>query len=221
MNLKVRSFTLKSIVSVCLAMAFAASLNAQAPAQSQPGKVAVIYFQGAIVGTKDGQKAAAELDSKAGPKRKELEGKQNDVNALQDQLNKGQNTLSDAAKNELYKNIELKKKALQRDFEDAKEDFDQEQQKVLQQLAQKMNAVIERYARDHGYTLVVDVSSQQSPILYASPTIDITKDIIELYDQAAPAMTNPAPAKPPATGLGAPKPVTPAKPPATKPPGSN
>jgi outer membrane protein len=201
--------------------ALAASVNIQA--QSQPGKVAVIYFQGAIVGTKDGQKAATELDAKAGPKRKELELKQNEVNSLQDQLTKGQNTLSDAAKNEIYKNVEIKKKSLQRDYEDAKEDFDQEQQKVLQQLAQKMTAVIERYARDHGFSLVVDVSSQQSPVLYASPTIDITKDIIELYDQSAPAMTNPSPAKPTssAPGLTAPKPATPAKPPATKPPGSN
>jgi outer membrane protein len=185
----------------------------------QAGKVAVIYFQGAIVGTKDGQKAAGELEAKATPKRKELELKQNDLNALQDQLTKGQNTLSDAAKNELYKNIELKKKALQRDFEDTKEDIDQEQQKLLQQLAQKMTAVIERYSRDHGYSLVVDVSSPQSPVLYASPTVDITKDIIELYDQSSSAMTNPAPAKP--AGLAAPKPATPAKPPATKPPGSN
>jgi outer membrane protein len=223
MNSKVRSFTVKSIVSVCLALASAASASAQTPSQTAgqpPTKVAVIYFQGAIVGTKDGQKAAADLDSKAGPKRKELELKQNDVNSLQDQYNKGQNTLSDAAKNELLKNIEFKKKALQRDFEDAKEDFDQEQQKLLQQLAQKMTAVIERYAHDHGYTLVVDVSSPQSPVLFASTSIDITKDIIDLYDQSSAAMSNPAPAKP-ASSLAAPKPATPAKPPATKPPGSN
>ncbi len=215
---------MKSIVSVCLGLALVASVSAQTASQptGQPGKVAVIYFQGAIVGTKDGQKAAAELESKATPKRKELELKQNDLNTLQDQLTKGQNTLSDAAKNELYKTIEIKKKALQRDFEDTKEDIDQEQQKLLQQLAQKMTAVIERYSRDHGYALVVDVSSPQSPVLYASPTVDITKDIIDLYDQSSSAMTNPAPAKPASTpGLAAPKPATPAKPPATKPPGSN
>ena len=208
---------MKHTVLACLVLA-AASVNIQA--QSQPGKVAVIYFQGAIVGTKDGQKAVTELDAKAAPRKKELEQKQSDVNALQEQLTKGQNTLSDASKAELYKNIELKKKALTRDYEDAKEDIDQEQQKLLQQLAQKMNAVIQRYAQDHGFSLVVDVSSQQSPVIYASPTIDITKEIIELYDQSAPAMTNAAPAKPSATGLGA-KPATPAKPPATKPPGSH
>jgi outer membrane protein len=217
---KVRSFTVKSILSTCLALALAASVCAQTP--SQPGKVAVIYFQGAIAGTKDGQKASADLDAKAGPKRKELEQKQNEISTLQDQLTKGQNTLSEAAKNELYRNIESKKKTLQREFDDTKDEFDQEQQKVVQQLAQKMVAVIERYARDHGFIMVVDVSSPQTPVLYASPTIDITKEIIELYDQSSPAMTNPSSAKPSATpGQPAPKPATPAKPPATKPPGSN
>ena len=49
--------------------------------------------------------------------------------------------------------------------------------------AQKILAVIEKYARDNGYTMVVDVSSPQTPVLYASPSIDITKEIIELYDK--------------------------------------
>ena len=109
---------MKSIVFTCLGLALA-SVSAQTASQpaGPAGKVAVIYFQGAIVGTKDGQKAAAELDSKAAPKRKELEVKQNEMNTLQDQFNKGQNTLSEAAKNELYKNIELKKKAYQREMQ--------------------------------------------------------------------------------------------------------
>jgi len=205
-------------VSVALAIAASGTILAQA----QPGKVAVIYFQGAIVGTKDGQKASADLDAKAAPRRKEFEQKQNEVNALQDQLTKGQNTLSEAAKNELYRNIESKKKLLQRELEDAKEEFDGEQNKLIQQIAQKMTAVIERYSRDHGFSLVVDVSNPQSPVLYASPTVDITKDIIELYDQAAPSMTNPAPAKPGTPTAPGAKPTAPAaKPPATKPPGSN
>jgi outer membrane protein len=205
-----------------LGLALVVSLSAQTVSQptGQPGKVAVIYFQGAIVGTKDGQKAAAELEAKATPKQKELQQKQNELAVLQDQLTKGQNTLSDAAKAEIYRSIEIKKKSYERDLEDTKADIDQEQQKLLQQLAQKMTAVIERYSRDHGYSLVVDVSSPQSPVLYASPTVDITKDIIELYDQSSSAMTNPSPAKPAST-LAAPKPATPAKPPATKPPGSN
>jgi outer membrane protein len=175
-------------------LVLAATLGAQT--QSPPNKIAVIAIQQAIVATKDGQKAASELDSKAGPKKKELEQKQSDINSLQDQLSKGQNTLSEATKSDIYKNIESKKKSLQRDFEDAQAEMDQEQQKILQQLGQRMMAVIERYARDNGYTMVVDVSNPQTPILYAAPSIDITKEIIELYDKSTAQLSAPKPAAP-------------------------
>ena len=206
---------MKSKVFVWPVLALALTLTAQA----QQGKFAVINIQGAIISTKDGQKAAAELNAKTAPKKKELEQKQNDINSLQDQLNKGSNTLSETAKNDLYKNIEAKKKNLQREVEDAQADLEADQQKLLQQLGQKILAVIEKYSRDNGYTLVVDVSSPQTPVLWASPSIDITKEIIELYDKnvvssnAAPATSAPAPKAPAAPATATPKP------PAAKPAG--
>ncbi len=199
----------KVLVSLAAALAFV--LGAQA--QSQPGKIAVIYLQGAIGNTKDGQKAVSELEAKTAPKKKEIDQKQSAIASLQDQLTKGANTMSDTAKNDLYKNIENKKKSLQRDIEDAQAELDQDQQKILQQIGAKMQAVIERYAHDHGYVLVVDVSSPQSPVFYASPSIDITKEIIELYDQSTAALNGPAPApktNAPATSTPPPpKPATP------------
>jgi Skp family chaperone for outer membrane proteins len=94
-----RSRTVKSKLFLWPVLALAVTLTAQA----QQGKFAVINIQGAIISTKDGQKAAAELNAKTAPKKKELEQKQNEINSLQDQLNKGSNTLSDTAKNDLYK----------------------------------------------------------------------------------------------------------------------
>src|SRR5271155_2291928 len=208
MIFELRSFIVKKLF-VWPVLALAVTLTAQA----QQGKFAIINIQGAIISTKDGQKAAAELQQKMAPKKKELEQKQNDINALQDQLNKGQNTLSDTAKNDLYKNIESKKKSLQREMEDAQADLEADQQKLLSQLGQKILAVIERYSRDNGFTMVIDVGSQNTPVIYASPSIDITKEIIELYDKStASAGGTPTPAAPkPAAPAAAPKPA-PAKP---------
>ena len=215
---------MKSKLSAGLVLVFAAAFLAQA---QTAGKVAVINIQGAIISTKDGQRAASELDAKTQPKKKELEGKQNEINSLQDQFNKGQNTLSDSTKNDLYKNIEAKKKLLQRDVEDAQAELEQDQQKILQQLGQKMMAVIERYAKDNGFTMVVDVSNPQTPVLYASPSIDITKEIVELYDKSAVSAPAAAPkaAAPAGSGTAAPAaprppaaavPAAPPKPPAGK-----
>jgi outer membrane protein len=193
----------KNKIFVLPLLALGVALSALA--QGAPSKVGVINIQGAIVTTKDGQKAASELETRSAPKRKELETKQNEITQLKDQLQKGQNTLSEATKAELYKNIDAKTKILNRDVEDAQAEFDQDQQKILQQLGQKMMAVIDKYAKDNGYTLILDVSSPQTPVLYASNTIDVTKDIIDLYDKntagattAAPAPTaaKPAPATP-------------------------
>jgi outer membrane protein len=195
-----------------LALALAMTLAAQA----QTGKVAVINVQGAIITTKDGQLAAKKLNDQTAPKKRELEQKQNEINSLQDQLNKGQNTLSETAKNDLYKNIESKKKSLQREVEDAQADLEAEQNKVLGQLSQKILAVIERYARDNGYTMVVDVGNQNTPVVYASPSIDITKEVIELYDKSTASTSAPAPTT---SAPAAPKPAAPAAPkPAPKPP---
>ena len=217
MILKVRSFTVKRQVLYLPAVVLAA---ATAFAQA-PGKVGVINIQGALVSTKDGQKAAAELESKATPRRKELESKQNEINSLKDQLQKGSNTLSDQTKQNLYRDIDGKTTKLNRDVQDAEAEWNEEQQKVLQQLGQKMMVVIDKYARDNGYTLILDVSSPQTPVLYASNTIDVTKDIIELYDKNATptGATTSGPATPapkPPAATSAPKPGTPAKPPTPK-----
>jgi outer membrane protein len=184
-----------------------------APAQTSPlqTKVGIIHIQNAIISTKDGQKAAAELQSKFAPKKAELEKKQALVAQLQDQLRKGANTMSDDAKEKLMREIDKNSKSLSRETEDDQAELDQEQNKIMQELGQRMMAVIDKYAKDHGFSLILDVSSPQTPVLYASNSIDITQDIIALYDKNPPAaITSAAPASTPAPPADA-KPAPPKK----------
>lgn len=180
-------------------------------ANAQPSnKVGVISVQGAIVGTKDGQKASQELDAKFAPRKKDFDGRQNEIASLQDQFNKGGSVLSEDKRNQLARDIDEKKKRLERDMQDAQEELQGEQQRLLQSLGQRMMAVIEKYAKDNNYTMILDVSNPNTPVLYASSAVDITQDIVSLYDK------NPTPAGGAAT---APAPATPAaKPPASRPP---
>ena len=184
-----------SLVSAAALLCLSAGLYAQAPS-----KVGVISIQGAIVGTKDGQKASGELDAKFAPKKKEFDSRQSEIAQLQDQLSKGGSVMAEDKRNQMARDIDEKKKRLERDMQDAEEDLRGEQQKLLQGLGQRMMAVIEKYAKDNGYTLVLDVSNPQTPVLYASSTIDITQDIVGLYDKSStnggPAMPTAAPAKP-------------------------
>ncbi len=181
-------------------------------AQSPGTKTAVINFQGALIGTKDGQKAAQQLESKFVPKRKELNDRQAEITSLNDQLRKGSNTMSQEAQAQLEREIQSKNTRLQRDEQDASDEWNAAQQQLLQGLGQRMLAVITKYAKDNGYSVVMDNSNPNGPILYSSTAIDITQDIITLYDKTS---TNGGPTEvpqAPTSSPGTPKPATP-KPP--------
>jgi outer membrane protein len=182
-----------------------------AAAQSPAQKVGVINIQEAIVQTKDGLKARSDLAAKFGPTQKDLQDKQAKLAAMQDQYRKGVNTLSDEAKVKLQRDIDASNTALKRQTEDANAEVQDSERKIMDELGGKMMAVLNKYASDNGYVLVIDVSNPQTPVLFASNTIDITREVIALYDKnsggaAAPsaAAPKPAAARPPAA---APKPA--------------
>jgi len=203
----------KNIVIAALAFGAAPAVFAQTP---PPSKIGVIHVQEALISTKEGQKAAAELQAKFAPKKSELEKKQGDITSLQDQLRKGSATMSEDAKNKLVRDIDSKTTSLKRDSEDFDADVQEQEGKVMQELGAKMMKVLDKYAADNGFAVILDVSNPQTGVLWRATAADITADIIALYDKAnvgtGAAAPSAAPAKSPATG-GAPA-RTPAAPPA-------
>lgn len=196
----------KSIyVLPALALATAAIVHAQAAA---PNKVGIIQLQQAILSTKDGQKAVNDLRARFEPKRAELEKKQANIASMQDQLRKGTATMSEEAKNKLVRDIDQATKSLNRDTEDAQAEVEQAENKIMQELGGRIMAVVDKYAKDNGYSLIIDVSNPQAPVVFAASSIDITREVIDLYDKSAPAATTSTPAAPAAPA--APKPAAPA-----------
>lgn len=187
-------------------------------AWAQTQKIAVIDMQSALLGTKDGQKAAAELKAKFAPKEQDLSKKQQEIQSKTDQLRKTENTISEEAKAKQQADIAALTRNLQRDSQDANQDLQEEQQRILGDLSQKMNQVMGKYAQDKQLTMIFDVSGQPNNVLFASSTIDITRDIIGLYDSAAPVTPSAPPAKAPAATGSAPAPAAPKRPATTTPP---
>jgi len=159
---------------------FCACLNL--PAQTVV-KLAVIDYQGAIAATQDGKKAGQELDAKVAPKNKEFQNRQSEIAQLQDQLPKGGSVMAEDKRNQLARDIDERKRRLERDMQDAEDDVRGEQQKLLSNLSQRMSAVIEKYAKDNGFTLILDANNQGGLVLWSSPSIDITREIVSLYDK--------------------------------------
>ena len=86
--------------------------------------------------------------------------------------------------------------------EDLKTDGNQDVQQMYNALASKVFDVMSTYAAQKGFTMVLDMGQQQGTVLYADPSLDITKPVIEAYNTKSGV-----PAPPPALP-SAPKPAT-------------
>jgi outer membrane protein len=222
------------VLAVIMTSGFALSAAAQTPAEpavaapsaapsaaptasapAGPPKIAVIAFQVAVGQTNEFQRNFADLQKKYDPKRQQLKGQSDEVDNLTKQLQAQGDKLSDGERATRAKSIDDKKKQLERAAEDAQNDFQNEMQEMYTGLASKVYDVLSGYAQQHGYTLVLDVAQQQTPVLYAVDSTNITKPIIDAYNLKSGV---PAPPTPP-VGTAPPTPAPRA--PAPKPPASH
>jgi outer membrane protein len=188
-------------VLTALIAGLAVSGFAQAPAApaATPNKIGIVNMILAIQQTKEGQKAIETLTTKLAPKRDAIEKKQSDIQSKRDQLSKGAATLSADAKSKLNADIDALTKSANRDIEDFQAEANDEESKITQELGAKMLDIVTKYGADNGYAVLLDVSNQQTPVLWAAAGIEITNQVIALYDAKYPGASSAAPATPPAT----------------------
>lgn len=169
-------------------------------------KIGVINIQAAIAGTAEGKQAAAELQSQFAPRQTELTNLQKQIEDIRTRLQTGQTTLSDDEKARLQREGDQLTRSLQRKQQDDQDDSNEATQEVVQRIGRKMMDVLDKYAKDNGYSMVLDTSSQQTPVLYATNQIDVTQEIVRLYDQSYPVKNAAAAPARPSSSRTAPKP---------------
>jgi outer membrane protein len=201
-------FALHAAAQVPAAPTPAGASAPAAAAPAGPAKIAVVAFQVAVAQTNEGQRNFADLQKKYDPKRQQLKVLSDEVDNLTKQLQTQGDKLSETERASRAKTIDDKKKQLQREAEDAQNDMQQEMQDLYNTLASKVYDVLASYSQEHGFTLVLDVAQQQTPVLYANESTNITKAIIDAYN-----VKSGVPAPPPGTQApAAPAPKTPGKP---------
>src|SRR5580658_1851440 len=205
------SLVLATLLASGFALGAAAQTQPAAAAPAGPTKIAVIAFQAAVAQTNEGQRNFADLQKKYQPKENQLKAKNDEIESLTKQLQTQGASLSEEARASQARTIDEKKKKLDRDTEDLRTEGQQEMQEMMSALASKVYDVLNTYAEQQGYGLVLDVSQQQNPVLFALPSTDISKAIVDAYNVKSGV---PPPPTPPAAPAGASAKPAP-KPPAT------
>ena len=177
-------------------------------------KIAVVDTQRAIMETEEGLRMQATLKKVFDSRQRELDKKQEELAKERDDIEKQRDVLSKAALAKRVDKWQREMVQLQQVFVDYNKELQKKQGELTQPIFQKAMGLIRRVATQNGYDMVVD----KQAVPYVRSDLDVTDQVITLYNQgatgeAAPAAPKssgapslmPAPAAP-APGLPKPKP---------------
>jgi outer membrane protein len=181
-----------------------APASVSASVSAGPTKIAIIAFEGAVAQTNEGQRNFADLQKKYQPRENALKTRNDEIESLTKQLQAQGSTLSESARAAQAHTIDEKKKRLDRDAEDLRKEGGQAANEMYNSLASKVYDVLTTFAQQQGYAIVLDRSPQQTPVLLAQPSMDITKQVVDAYNLKSGI---PAPPKPAASAPAASKPA--------------
>jgi len=201
--------------AVLLAASCAMAQGSPPPAAVPIPKIAIVDIQAALLSTAEGKQMAAEIQSQFSAKQAELENLRKTLSDIQTRMQNGARTLSDEERARLEREGTRTQQQLQRKQDEYQAEFNDARQDAVEKLGRKMGEIISRYARENGFMMVMDA---QVCNIYCSNQLDITQEIVRLYDQAYPikgGAAAPGTAKPAATRPPAAQPTT--TPPPTKP----
>ena len=206
-----RKFTniIAALAFFCAAAAFAQAADpapAAAPAAG-PTKVGIIDVQEAIVASNEGQRDFNAMMAKYKAPNDQLQTMSKEIEDLRTQLKNGGSVLSDEKRAEIASSIQEKEKTAQRFYDDNQAKVQKEQNEIANRIGSKLMKVIDVYAKNNGYGLILDVSAPQSPVLWANAQggVVITKEIIDAYNAQSGVPAQPKAAGAP--GAVAPRPA--------------
>jgi Skp family chaperone for outer membrane proteins len=179
------------------ALSFAPAALAQAGAP--PTKFRVMDMRSAIIATAEAQAAGAQLKSQFAPQTAAIDGINKELEGISKRLQAGANTLSQDEQAKLQRQGQMLQNQLKRATEQVDEQSQAAQSDIVDGIGRKEN----------GLDCVLNSSSDSIGVLYKASNMDVTQEIVKLYDQKYP-VKGAAPAA---------KPTTPSTPPAKKPGG--
>jgi Skp family chaperone for outer membrane proteins len=210
-----RTFVFATALATGLAASSLLAQTTKAPATARPAaptaqaevkpeaveaKIAIIAFEQGVVATNEGQRAVLDIQKKYEPKKNAIDASSAELDSLKKQYQALPTTISDEERAARLKTIDDKTKALQRDVEDAQNSYNTDVQEAYGKVAQKFGGTAVKYAKEHGFTVLLNMGGQQQlpTVLWWEPQTDITQATIDAYNVASgvPAPPPQAPAAP-------------------------
>ena len=156
-------------------------------------KIGYVDMQRALAEVNEGRDAKERLKSQLEKKQKELDREQQALQREGEQLEKQAAMMTEEAR--LTKQNQLREKfmVLAQKLEKGKLDMANLERTELDSIFKKMDPIISQIAQREGLSMVFEKS--ESGLVYALPSLDLTNEIVRVYNDRNKAAQKPAAAK--------------------------
>jgi outer membrane protein len=147
-------------------------------AASAEFKVAFVDMQRALNDSNAGHKAKNEFRSEIMRLQTKLQRQQSEVQALKDELDKKGMLMRDDERRNLQDDYTQKARDFEHSYKDSKDELQQKDNEVTGAIVRDLAYVVRNLGERSNYTVILEKGS----LLWATPSIDITDQVIREYN---------------------------------------
>ncbi|MFN7729377.1 MAG: OmpH family outer membrane protein [Bdellovibrio sp.] len=144
-------------------------------------KVGYVDVQKAIQATAAGKKAKESLDGEYQKRKGQLDKKKADIEKMGQDLEKKKSVLSEEVLGKKQMELQEEMMRFQKTVGENQLEIQKKEEELVKPILNKMKSVIEKVAKDKGFSLVLENKSQS--VLFASKEADLTEDVIKAFEK--------------------------------------
>lgn len=157
-----------------LLFAFVAAATIVPAANAADLKIGVVDLARLVTSSPQAKRARDNMQSKFSARREEMQSKQEAFKSDVQRLKRDGQVMSDAAREKLEGQIRDQQRRLKLLQDEYNDDVNQAEKKEMTSLRKDVRSVIDGFAKDKGYDLIVG-----DGILYASDKVDVTDEVLK------------------------------------------
>jgi len=166
--------------TLALALTLLPVLTAGVRAPAQQLKVGYVDLQRALNESDAGKAAKERFKVQVDKLQVDLKKKKDALDGLKEQLEKKSSVMKEDEARNMQKDYERKLRDFERSYKDSQGELQQKDNELTVELLKELQVVIEQFGKENGYSIILEQSS--SSVLYGSPELDLTEQIIARYN---------------------------------------
>jgi outer membrane protein len=156
-------------------------------AQAKEIKIGIMNLQLALNQSEEGKKVLSRLKANLAKEQDIITSKKEELVKMEEELRSQGYMMSEKIRKEKEQRLRKLNREFERYREDKQAEFVSEQRDATARIYKDLMAVLKKYAKEQGYTLVLE-GGQKTPgvpgsLIYSDDEIDITKAVMDLYNK--------------------------------------